>query len=195
MMTTDPVVELDRWMPTYAWHSRHAKVVPGTPTGVSGHLAAVTVGELRIAAPLFAVRLLPTLLFGKRPRLAARRDIPVWDAMVQAGFLPLAGPAEPVSVLGFVGRPWQLRLDQAVRRDVGPDAFASFAEPAYVKGVTGTTVRPHADGAVVVTETRVVATDSYAARRFSPYWRLIEPFSGLTRRDMLAAVDRRARTR
>ncbi|WP_158071120.1 hypothetical protein [Streptomyces sp. CB03234] len=36
------------------------------------------------------------------------------------------------------------------------------------------------------------ATDPGAARRFTPYWLFIEPFSGLIRRDLLAAVGRRA---
>ncbi|OKK04726.1 hypothetical protein AMK26_15585 [Streptomyces sp. CB03234] len=51
---------------------------------------------------------------------------------------------------------------------------------------------PDGAGARLRTETRVYATDPGAARRFTPYWLFIEPFSGLIRRDLLAAVGRRA---
>jgi hypothetical protein len=44
----------------------------------------------------------------------------------------------------------------------------------------------------VATETRIAATDSVAERRFGRYWRLIAPFSAITRREMLAAIKRRA---
>jgi hypothetical protein len=42
------------------------------------------------------------------------------------------------------------------------------------------------------TETRVLATDDTARRRFAVYWRLIYPGSSLIRRMWLAAVKRRA---
>jgi hypothetical protein len=44
----------------------------------------------------------------------------------------------------------------------------------------------------VGTETRIAATDEVARRRFGRYWRLIGPFSSITRREMLAAIRRRA---
>ena len=45
-----------------------------------------------------------------------------------------------------------------------------------------------ADGGAsrVATETRIAATDDTARRRFGRYWRLIGPFSSITRREMLA---------
>jgi hypothetical protein len=36
--------------------------------------------------------------------------------------------------------------------------------------------------------------DAVARRRFGRYWRVIGPFSGITRREMLAAIKRRAET-
>jgi hypothetical protein len=47
-------------------------------------------------------------------------------------------------------------------------------------------------GSRVGTETRIAATDDTARRRFGRYWRLIGPFSSITRREMLAAIRRRA---
>jgi len=45
---------------------------------------------------------------------------------------------------------------------------------------------------LVETVTLCEATDPAARRRFGAYWGLIRPFSGLVRRDILAALARRA---
>ena len=44
----------------------------------------------------------------------------------------------------------------------------------------------------VVTETRVVGTSRNATLFFAPYWAVIRLPSGLIRRSMLAAIERRA---
>jgi hypothetical protein len=44
----------------------------------------------------------------------------------------------------------------------------------------------------VTTQTRVVATDAAASRRFAVYWRIIYPGSAFIRRMWLAAIARRA---
>ncbi len=51
---------------------------------------------------------------------------------------------------------------------------------------------PDADGTRLTTETRVLATDARTRARFRLYWLLIRAGSGLTRRDLLHAVARRA---
>ena len=48
---------------------------------------------------------------------------------------------------------------------------------------------PAQDGALLTTETRMLATDEASRRRFARYWRLIRPASGLIRR---LAPSRRA---
>jgi hypothetical protein len=47
-------------------------------------------------------------------------------------------------------------------------------------------------GGRLTTETRVLLTDQRSRRAFGRYWLLIQPFSGLIRRQWLAAVTRRA---
>ncbi|EGH05146.1 hypothetical protein PSYAE_24927, partial [Pseudomonas amygdali pv. aesculi str. 0893_23] len=43
----------------------------------------------------------------------------------------------------------------------------------------------------LVTETRVQCLDAVALRQFRPYWYLIRPFSGLIRRRVLKAIQRK----
>jgi hypothetical protein len=61
-----------------------------------------------------------------------------------------------------------------------------------VRVAMGFTFAPDGAGSRVATETRIAATDDAARRRFGRYWRVVGPFSGITRREMLAAIRRRA---
>jgi hypothetical protein len=47
-------------------------------------------------------------------------------------------------------------------------------------------------GCRVGIETRIAPTDDAACRRFGRHWRVIAPFSSIARREMLAAIRRRA---
>ena len=47
-------------------------------------------------------------------------------------------------------------------------------------------------GTLLSTETRAIANDDAARRRFAIYWRLIRPASSLIRHDILRAIARQA---
>jgi hypothetical protein len=55
-------------------------------------------------------------------------------------------------------------------------------------------VSPMSGGSRVTTETRILATDDGARRRFGAYWRVIYPGSALIRIGWLDAIRRRAET-
>jgi hypothetical protein len=75
-------------------------------------------------------------------------------------------------------------------------AFASFDRPGFVRVATGLwadeDAGPPRRATALRTETRIAPTDAGAERRFSAYWRLVGPFSGITRSEMLRATRRRA---
>ena len=60
--------------------------------------------------------------------------------------------------------------------------------PGWAKMV----VNFRASGGELTTETRVLLTDERSRRAFRRYWLLIRPFSGLIRRQWLAAIVHRA---
>ena len=63
-----------------------------------------------------------------------------------------------------------------VFRSIPAEAFASFDEPGYVKIAWTLRADPiDAESAVFRTETRAVATDHDARRRFRMYWSLVSP--------------------
>ena len=71
-----------------------------------------------------------------------------------------------------------------------------FVEPppaGMAKAAWNFSVGRHPKGGTELrTETRVLCAESVTRRRFRAYWTLIRPFSGLVRREILAAVREKA---
>jgi hypothetical protein len=98
---------------------------------------------------------------------------------------------QPEAVLvGGVLSPWRLRGGH--RPVASAEELRSFATPGWVRVAMAFTATADAAGSRLATETRIAATDAVARKRFARYWRVIGPFSGITRREMLAAIKRRA---
>lgn len=189
----DSFAVLDELLPNARFRTQHSLAIQAPADEVLRAFEQLTVSDLRLAMALFAVRLLPGRLLGRRrPRPSS--NVTAREFFLAAGFTELRTIDTGSSVFGFVGQPWRLDTRSATRRDVGADDFVAFAEPGYVKAVTGVLVRPvNASGttSVLMTQTRVIATSPAAERRFRPYWLAVEPFSGVVRMDMLRAVRRR----
>ncbi len=86
----------------------------------------------------------------------------------QLGWVVLADVPGHEIVMGAVTRPWQANV---VFRGVPPEEFTAFNEPDYVKIVW--TLRADAISpfsSIARSETRVVATDASASRKFRWYW-------------------------
>lgn len=110
-------------------------------------------------------------------------------ADLQRRFVTLAEEPGREIVFGAIGRFWKPR--GGLRR-VAPDAFMAFTEPGYAKAAMIFLVQQAPQGALVSTETRVVATDEASRDSFLRYWRIIGPFSGLIRTRTLALLKSRA---
>jgi hypothetical protein len=96
-------------------------------------------------------------------------------------------------VMGAVTQPW---LADVVFRPLPPEQFARFNEPGYVK--IAWTLRADPAGetrSVFRTETRVVATDPGARRKFRRYWSFASPGIVLIRWLMLGPLKAEAEAR
>lgn len=160
--------------------STHARVIGAPPRRVWSALHALTWRELRLTLVLAAVRGLGSV---------RALDRPVFEP--PSPMAPLLEQPPTLVVGGQVGRPWKLRPEP------GPpvaslDRLAAFDEPGWLKfGVEWTLTPIPAGRTLVETTTLAEATDDAARRRFALYWSVIGPFSGLIRRDVLAALARR----
>ena len=96
-------------------------------------------------------------------------------------------------VVGAVTRPWEA---DATFRSIEPGRFAEFSEPDYVKIAWTLRADPiDAAHSVFRTETRVVATDATARRKFRRYWSLLSPGIIMIRWVTLNPVRREAERR
>lgn len=166
---------LDAALPTWDHRTRHTLRVDAPPTALLTAVDALTWREV----PVF--RLLLTLrgIAGSAVTSAA----PVLSWFASQGFRELARTDDELLVVST----------QPVRRGLRPatplsiDAFRAYDEPGYVKIAFNFTVTH----GMLATETRVLATDPPARRRFAVYWFVIRAGSGVIRRVWLRAVRSR----
>lgn len=184
---------LDSFLPAYQWRTHHSLVIHSAPEKVKCAFQGLTNADLRIGGLLFKIRLHPSKLLNRSPLSLMERTGLIWNSMVKMGFMELLRMDDGPWVLGFIGQPWKLKLENAIRKDVRPEAFTMFGEPNYIKGVNSVTLVPHPQGTLLTTETRVWASCHSSESKFKPYWFFIKPFSGLMRRDMLNSIARKSR--
>jgi hypothetical protein len=171
---------IDDLLGVWQWRSAHATRVAAPPQRALASLRAVSARDLPVSGALMRVRML-----GHR----ARDPRPLLESMAAIGLVVLSDDDGEV-VLGGIMRPWQLH---AGHLPVGsPGDFRAFNRPGWVRVAAAFVVEPDGAGARLRTETRIAATDEAARRRFGRYWRVIGPFSAITRRELLATVRRRA---
>ena len=171
-------------LPHAEFTEHHDLVVEAPPPVVWDALRATRWSDLRVSLPLLAVRGL-----GLR--------VPDDDRGLlvgPGGPTPLVLLDEPRYAVGAsVAQPWR------ARPELGPgisslEDLAAFDRPDWLRMGMDFTLHPlPGDRTRLATSTLCEPTDATAARHFARYWRIIRPFSGLIRMDMLRAVARRAR--
>ena len=153
---------LDEFMPAYEFSERHAISIAAESADVDLALRGVTFGEVPLMRALLRLRGLG--------RPAA--DQTVLGAISRRARTLADVPGEGV-VLSLGGRFWRVRGD---------------GEEPPAAAVIDFRVEPGR----LTTETRVHVDDLGSRRRFGRYWRVVRPFSGLTRILLLRAAKWRA---
>jgi hypothetical protein len=171
---------IDDLLPTWDWRSAHATGVAAPPERCAAAAREITGRDLPVTGALMRMRMLGRRMSDDRPLL---------QSMARIGLVTLVDDPATVVVAGVLA-PWHLRGGHLPVASA--DELRSFAAPGWVRVAMGFTFAPDGAGSRVATETRIAATDDAARRRFGRYWRVVGPFSGITRREMLAAIRRRA---
>jgi hypothetical protein len=187
----DPL--LDRFIPAYEVAERHTVHVNAPPDITFAASCDVDLHRSRIIQAIFKGR---ELALGAIPEETTRPRGLV--ALTKAlGWGVLAEVPGRELVMGAVTKPWTAN---PLFRALPPDAFAAFDEPDYVKIVWTLRADPLGpDASMARTETRVIATDPAARRKFRRYWSIFSPGIVLIRRVALRLTkldaERRARER
>jgi len=183
---------LDDQLPQLDFVERHAVKVAAPPAIVFAAIRRADLGRGPLTRTLFFLRALPGLLVAPREtvrRFLARRGSRriTLDALASAGFVLLGEDPGREVVLGTIGRFWRA---SGGMRPFAAAEFARFDEPGWAKAAWNFRVDRAQGGATLSTETRVLCTDPGSRRAFRRYWRIVRPFSGLLRLEMLRAIRR-----
>jgi hypothetical protein len=178
---------IDAFMPEFQFSEFHQRRVRAAPSQVLEAIRAVTAQEIPLFRLLTGIRH-PSRFFRKEPDhiLNPPAARPILEVATTSGFFVLAEEPEEIVIGTYLARPAGVAASP-------PEEFASLSEPGYLKAAMNFRVDARTEGTCnLTTETRVLATDPAAARRFATYWRVIYPGSALIRRMWLLAIARRA---
>jgi len=183
----DPL--LDIFMPYYDVVDRHSVRI-AAPADVV--LTAATETDIQKCPVIRAIFKSREFVLGSAPDHAIRpRGL---LAQVQSlGWRVLAELPGRELVLGAVTKPWE---PNPLFHGLAPDEFTKFEKPGYVK--IAWTLRVDSIGqadSVFRTETRAVATDAEARKKFRRYWSFLSPGIIAIRSAMLPAVKAAAEGR
>ena len=173
---------LDEFMPDYDVCDRHELALATPADATFAAAKAMDFDSSRIVRAIFKGR---ELLMRSHPDPVPKREGFI-EQMKAIGWGVLAEHPGREIVMGAVTKPWEAT---PVFRPIPPEEFAAFHEPDHVKITWTLRSDPTPDGASVFrTETRAVATDPDARRKFRLYWSLLSPGIILIRVAMLPAL-------
>lgn len=182
---------LDELLPEFDVRASYGTRIAASPERVYASVRTANFDHWGLMRALFALRGMPGLLLAPRvtwSRIRARdgrRPVRLVDVLGHGFALLGERPGEEI-VLGTVGRFW---LARGEIRPVSPESFGQYSETGTAQAAWNFAVRPGpGDRTMLTTETRVRCADAATRRRFRLYWAAVGPFSGLIRREMLAAI-------
>jgi len=185
---TERDAALDRFMPSYDVVERH-RIAVRAPAEVA--LAAAKSTPLLSVPAVRAIFRAREIILGAVPGELRPRGL--LDETCALGWGILEDIPNREVIVGAVTRPWEANV---TFRSLAPEAFTAFDEAGYVKIAWTLRADPSDDGGCVFrTETRAVATDRTARRRFRRYWAFLSPGIGLIRWFALAPVKAEAERR
>jgi len=177
------MARLDEALPRWDFDEIHSIEVAASPERAYEALRQLRSSDLRLTGLLMGLRSLGR----RRPQ-----SRPLVDVVQQGGFALLCDEPPREVVMGIRGRFWQLRpVTDTPATDLA--GFAALEAPGAAKAAWNFRLEPLANGRTrVTTETRIATPDAGVRKSFGRYWRVIRPFSGLIRIEMLRALKRQA---
>lgn len=177
------MARLDDALPRWDFDETHSIEIGASQERSYEALRELRSSDLRVTGLLMGLRSLGR----RRPQ-----SRPLIDVASGGGFALLCEEPPDEVVLGIRGRFWQLRpVTDTPATDLA--GFAALEADGAAKAVWNFSTEPLAPGRTrVTTITRIATPDPATKRSFGRYWRVIRPFSGLIRIEMLRALKRRA---
>ena len=178
---------LDELMPVYDIVERHHIRVDAAAEQTLAAATGMDLSASPISRAIFKAREVTLGGHGEH----AGRPVGLLALMKSLGWGVLAEEPGREIVMGAVTRPWEANV---VFQPLPAETFRRFNEPGYVKIAWTLRADPlTVKTSVFRTETRAIATDAFAARKFRNYWAMVSPGVWLIRRLSLRTVRRTVR--
>jgi len=182
-METHP---LDRWLPQFQFTETHALVIQADAHACLDAAEALDPADDRLIGFMLALREAPGRLADVLGLPGGLRQRPRFGL---ADFLPLGRDGDRSLAYGLTGQFW--RTSYGLHPQTSPEAYLAYAEAGAARLALSFHTEPAGAGHTrLVTTTRVHCFDAEGHRRFTPYWWLIRPVSGLIRRRLLGSIRR-----
>lgn len=179
---------IDEFMPLYDVSKRYSMTISASVDTVYSALKIANINDSPIIRVLFFLRGLPAIFKSKTHTLQKGR-LTISD-IAGSGFMMLDEKPNDEMVIGIVGKFW--KLSGNIHR-IPPEQFRAFNENNFAKAAWNFRLRPVNQAVTELsTETRIKCTDEASRKKFSRYWIVIGPFSGIIRKEMLKIVKRDA---
>lgn len=178
----------DSYLPVYHFSEKHALNIAAPQANVMAAVLEYRPDNDRFFRGAIALRELPIRLFDR----IQRRTATPRKAFSLDNFTLLEQRDNQELVFGLAGKFWQPDYGQVAVSDA--QDFQQFNEPGAAKLVLSHRLEKLDENHTrLTTETRVFCLDKEARKKFTPYWYLIRPVSGLIRLRMLHSVSKIAR--
>lgn len=165
---------IDAALPEWEWREYHQRLVRADLQAVWQACLTITLADLRVTRPLMILRGLGEKM---QPHCTVLDHMP-----------PQRPPHDLLMGLIF---PTHGKLRDIVQPD-SISALNAAQGPGLIRQAVVIRLQAVSGGTLLSTETRAIANDDAARRRFAIYWRLIRPASGLIQHDILRAIARQA---
>lgn len=174
----------DKYLPVWHFNEKHALNIAAPQADVMAAVLAYRPDNDGFFRGAIALRELPVRLLD---RLQQRTTTP--RKAFNLDNFTLLEQTDKQLALGLAGKFWQPDYGQVTVMNA--DDFQAFNQPGAAKLVLSYHLEKQDDNHTrLTTETRVFCLDSQARRKFTPYWYLIRPVSGLIRLRMLRSVSK-----
>jgi hypothetical protein len=170
--------DLDRWLPQPALRVQHSR------------RAAVPAAELWQAANEVRLKQTPTLGRLVQWRLPGTELEQTFRSLLASDPFTVLAEGEGYSLSGLCGRIWTLSRDYAELD--GPEDFRDWDRPGTVRVLFADWVEPDGDGARLISQARVGATDGRAKLAFRSLWLVVGVFERLIGAEVLEAAVHQA---
>ncbi|MDH3492628.1 MAG: hypothetical protein OEM82_03695 [Acidobacteriota bacterium] len=167
---------IDELLPDYDVSDRYHIDIDALPEDVWQALWTSNLCESPVVSWLFWLRGLPS------------SNLTLSD-ISELKFKIIGEEKEKEVVFGLIGEFWSPR---GSLQDFDPGKFKEFDTIGFAKCAWSFSLEPTDSGTKLTTETRVQVLGKTSREHFDIYWAFVRPFSGWTRKEILATVKRKS---